>query len=146
MARTVEEVIDFKDGIEVFGKKRDTCLGMCLMLCFLFLRLMILKVELKAYLGVKHGSLVDALGIPPSVIAEKMGFVGYKYLRMKEATEKKMYPELISTVDSDLLDTEQEKDIEKPKEGVQNPEKKKKNVKKEKRKKYDNEKGQTHSF
>ena len=83
----------------------------------------------KAYLGVKHGSLVDALGIPPSIIAEKMGFVGYKYLRMKNAMEQKQYPELISTVDSDMLDTDQEKDIEKPKGEGKTPDKEEKTPK-----------------
>lgn len=129
MTRTVEEVIDFKDGEEVFGKS-EIPVWECVDVMFPVSEVNDIESRAKAYLGVKHGSLVDALGIPPSDIAEKMGFVGYKYLRMKAATEKKMYPELISTVDSDLLDTEQEKDIEKPKEGVQNPEKKKKNVKK----------------
>lgn len=129
LKRTVEEVIDFKNGKEVFGKA-EVPVWECVDIMFPVSEVNDVESRAKAYLGVKHGSLVDALGIPPSIIAEKMGFVGYKYLRMKEATEKKMYPELISAVDSDLLDTEQEKVIEKPKEGVQNPEKKKKTVKK----------------
>lgn len=123
LKRTVEEVIDFKDGKEKFDK-RDIPVWECVDVMFPVSEVNDIESRAKAYLGVKHGSLVDALGIPPSIIAEKLGFVGYKYLRMKEATEKKMYPELISTVDSDMLDTDQEKDIEKPKEGVKVPEKK----------------------
>ena len=129
LKRTVEQVIDFKDGKEIFGKV-EVPVWECVDVMFPVSEVNDIESRAKAYLGVKHGSLVDALGIPPSIIAEKLGFVGYKTLRMREATEKKLYPELISTVDSDSLDTNQEEGIEKPKEGVQKPEKTKKTVKK----------------
>jgi hypothetical protein len=112
----VEDVVDFKNGEEVLGTK-EVFAWNCVDVVFPVSEVNDIESRAKAYLGVKHGSLVDALGIPPSIIAEKMGFVGYKYLRMKNALEKKQYPELVSTVDSDVLDTEQEKDIEKPKGG-----------------------------
>lgn len=128
LERVVDEVVDFKDGKEIFEKVKVP-VWECVDVMFPVSEVNDIESRAKAYLGVKHGSLVDALGIPPSDIAEKLGFVGYKYLRMKAATEKKMYPELISTVDSDLLDTDQEKDIEKPKEGVKVTEKKKKTAK-----------------
>ena len=115
LKREVEQVIDFKKGKEIFGKKTKDAWE-CVDIMFPMSEVSDLESRVKAYLGVKHGSLVDALGIPPSLIAEKIGFVGYKYLRMKAATEKKQYPELIQTVDSDSLDTNQEEGIEKPKD------------------------------
>ena len=129
LKRKVEEVVDFKNGVEVYGSKEVNAWN-CVDVMFPVSEVNDIESRAKAYLGVKHGSLVDALGIPPSIIAEKLGFVGYKTLRMREATEKKLYPELISTVDSDSLDTNQEEGIEKPKEGVQKPEKTKKTAKK----------------
>ena len=54
-------------------------------------------------LGVKHGNVMDNLGIPPSEVARRMGFGGYGRLRLKNATEEKRYPELILGVDQESL-------------------------------------------
>jgi len=114
LKREREVVIDFRNKKEVMGKKKVN-VWECVDITFPVSEISDLESRVKAYLGVKHGSLVDALGIPPSYIAEKLGFTGYKYLRMRAATEEKQFPDLISTVDSDALDTQQEQGIEKPK-------------------------------
>lgn len=63
----------------------------------------------KALLGVKHGSVVDTLGIPKAKVARKMGFSGYRKLRYQAAEEDMELPELISTEDEESA---QEKKIE----------------------------------
>jgi len=76
----------------------------------------------RAYLGVKHGSVYDTLGIPNAEIAKKLGFGGYKKLRLEQATEDEMYPELIPTLDAEAV---QENKIEPGKKGVVKPVEKK---------------------
>lgn len=63
----------------------------------------------KGLLGVKHGSVVDSLGIPKENVARRMGFSGYRRLRYLAAEEDMSLPELISTEDDDSV---QEKRIE----------------------------------
>jgi hypothetical protein len=53
----------------------------------------------RAFLGVKHGSTFETLGIPNEYIAKKMGFSNYRRLRLKHATEMDNYPELALSVD-----------------------------------------------
>jgi hypothetical protein len=53
----------------------------------------------RAFLGVKHGSTYETLGIPNEEIAKKMGFGNYRKLRLLHATEKEKYPELALSVD-----------------------------------------------
>ena len=53
----------------------------------------------KAYLGVKHPSLVEVLGIPREDIARKLGFGSYKRKRLQYSTEEKTLPELPLTAD-----------------------------------------------
>lgn len=76
----------------------------------------------KAFLGVKHGAVTDALGLSAEEIAGKLGFTSYRKSRLKNATEQEMYPELKT---SEEIESEQavngEKGLEdkvvKPKEG-----------------------------
>lgn len=81
----------------------------------------------RAYLGVKHGSMNDTLGIPNSVLAKKIGLVsgpsGYKRLRLRKATEDEQYPELIPTIDAESWQeqTEAEPGRPKPKPGQPAP-------------------------
>jgi hypothetical protein len=63
----------------------------------------------KGLLGVKHGSVVDSLGIPRENVARRMGFGGYRRLRYRAAEEEMELPELISTEDDDSI---QEKRLE----------------------------------
>ncbi len=81
----------------------------------------------RAYLGVKHGSMNDTLGIPNSLLAKKIGLVsgpsGYKRLRLRKATEDEQYPELIPTIDAESWQesTEAEPGRPKPKPGQPTP-------------------------
>ena len=63
----------------------------------------------KGLLGVKHGSVVDTLGIPKANVARKMGFSGYRRLRYQAAEEDMTLPELVLTEDDESV---QEKKIE----------------------------------
>ncbi|MFW6120247.1 MAG: hypothetical protein ACOC80_05030 [Petrotogales bacterium] len=55
----------------------------------------------KAFLGVKHGSVKDVLGIPNEEIAKKIGFGNYKRLRLREAAEKLNLPETTPNEDAE---------------------------------------------
>ncbi len=66
------------------------------------------EIRARAYLGVKHGSTFDTLGIPNSEIAGKLGFGNYRKLRLVHAAEMEKYPELIPTVDQEGLQEKRE--------------------------------------
>jgi hypothetical protein len=57
----------------------------------------------KAYLGVKHGPLVDSLGVPRSMVAKRLGFPNYRRLRLLSAQEKRQYPELALSIDQEKV-------------------------------------------
>jgi hypothetical protein len=67
------------------------------------------ETRAKAYLGVKHGSVYDTLGVSNKTIAEKLGIGNYRRERLQQATEEDRYPELIPTEDAESA---QEKKIE----------------------------------
>jgi len=48
----------------------------------------------RAFLGVKHGAVTDALGVASEEVAHKLGFTSYRKSRLRLATEKANYPEL----------------------------------------------------
>jgi hypothetical protein len=62
----------------------------------------------KSLLGVKHGSVVDTLGIPREVVARKMGFGGYRKLRCQAAEEDMELPKLILTADAESAQEKKE--------------------------------------
>lgn len=57
------------------------------------------ETRARAFLGVKHGSVYDNLGIPNEEIAKKLGFGNYRRLRLAQATEEEKYPELTPAID-----------------------------------------------
>jgi hypothetical protein len=57
----------------------------------------------RGLMGVKHGPITDSLGIPYSEAAKRMGFGSYGRQRLRFATEKEKYPELIYSVDAESL-------------------------------------------
>lgn len=57
----------------------------------------------RAFLGVKHGSLLDTLGIPGAEVAKRLGFSNYKKLRLRRETEKATMSELISNIDAEMV-------------------------------------------
>lgn len=61
----------------------------------------------RAWLGVKHGSTNDTLGISNATIAAKMGIQNYGNERLKKANEDEMYPELIPTLDQEGMQEQQ---------------------------------------
>jgi len=74
-----------------------------------------LEQRAKALLGVKHGSVIDVLGIPPSVVARKLGFGGYSSLRLQLATEEMTYPGLLPSMEvPEQIDQESGKKSAKP--------------------------------
>lgn len=62
------------------------------------------EAKARAFLGVKHGSTFEVLGIPNEEIARKMGFGNYRKLRLKHATEQDKYPELALSVDQAAIE------------------------------------------
>jgi hypothetical protein len=58
------------------------------------------ETRARAYLGVKHGSVYDTLGIPNDYIAKKLGIGNYRKMRLQQATEEDRYPELEPPVDA----------------------------------------------
>lgn len=79
----------------------------------------------RAYLGVKHGSVVDTLGIPMEEIARRLGFGSYRTLRLRHATEKETLPALVATVDAEA---QQEKTEAEPSPAKTKPTLKKRQV------------------
>jgi hypothetical protein len=80
------------------------------------------ETRARAYLGVKHGSVYDVLGIPNNEIAKKLGFGNYRKLRLAQATEEERFPELLPPVDAggEQLET----GVQKEKSKIKIPEKK----------------------
>ncbi len=72
------------------------------------------EAKARAYLGVKHPSVVEVLGIPREDVARKIGFSGYKTKRMRYATEEETFPDLPLTAD---LESSQASSQEGNKEG-----------------------------
>ena len=104
---SVKTAVDFKSKKPVFRnvKKRPEQL---IEISFPTTEMLDPEVRARAYLGVKHGSTFDTLGIPNSEIADKLGFGNYRKLRLTHATEMEKYPELIPTVDQEGLQEKRE--------------------------------------
>lgn len=58
------------------------------------------ETSARAFLGVKHGSVNDVLGVPNAIIAKKMGLGNYRKMRLQDCTEKEKFPELQPPVDA----------------------------------------------
>jgi len=95
--------VDFKDQEPVFKKvqKRPEQL---IIISFPTSEMNDAEGVARAYLGVKHGSTNETLGIPNEVIAQKMGFANYRRLRLKHATEAENYPALALSVDQAAIE------------------------------------------
>jgi hypothetical protein len=93
------EAVDFKDGKAVFAdvtKKPEFLIETC----YPVSETVDAEARARAYLGVKHGSTNDVLGVPNAEIAKKMGLGAYRRLRLQQETEKDRYPELAPPVDA----------------------------------------------
>ena len=69
-----------------------------------------------AFLGVKHGSLPEMLGIPRAEVVKRLGLGSYANLRQRHAEEEENYPELAPAVDQESA--QEINNGEKPKSGV----------------------------
>jgi hypothetical protein len=93
------EAVDFKDGKAVFAevsKKPEFLIETC----YPVSEMVDAEARARAFLGVKHGSTNDVLGVPNAEIAKKMGLGAYRRLRLQQETEKDRYPELAPPVDA----------------------------------------------
>ena len=95
----MKEAVDFKDVKPVFKdvKKKPE---MLIDISFPVSEVNDAETRARAYLGVKHGSVYDTLGIPNDYIAKKLGIGNYKRMRLQQATEEKKYPKLEPPVDA----------------------------------------------
>lgn len=64
----------------------------------------------KAYLGVKHGSMPDVLGIPNEEIAKRLGLGNYAKLRQQHALESRDYPDLLRVDDPNTVNQESQQE------------------------------------
>lgn len=111
-AFSVEEPVDFKDGEAVWKavKREPYELVSFSMPVFSAGELSELR---SLYLGVKSGSLDDALGVSRALIARKLGISDYKGELLRHALEEKKYPKPTKLGASDY-ESAQEKELEKP--------------------------------
>jgi hypothetical protein len=69
------------------------------------------ETRARAYLGVKHGSTNQVLGISNKKIAREMGIGNYHQMRLDAANEEEKYPELLIAEDDEAF---QEKTVAEP--------------------------------
>lgn len=98
----VRQAVDFKNRKPIFElvKKRPEFL---IDVSFPISEVNDPETRARAFLGVKHGSVYDTLGIPNQEIARKLGLGNYKKLRLMQATEEENYPELVLTADAESV-------------------------------------------
>lgn len=96
----VEEAVEFKNQEPVYKKVAKEAYEL-LEFTFPVSEVSDLEAVARAVLGVKHGSIIDTLGLPASDIAHRMGFGNYSTRRLKKATEDKQFPELAVAVDQE---------------------------------------------
>lgn len=97
---TVEEVVDFKDQEPVtktVSKKPEDLIE----ISYPTSETVDLEGRARTWLGVKHGSTNDTLGISNATIARKLGIHNYYKERLRAETEKIRFPELIPTMDAE---------------------------------------------
>lgn len=107
----VENAVGFKDGEPIFKKvkRRPEFL---IDVSYPTSETVDMESRVKALMGVKHGPLTEAMGLPVSEAAKRLGIGNYGRNRLRKATEDKKYPKPVYSVDAEAA---QEKQIEKPK-------------------------------
>ncbi len=98
----VKEVVDFKDQKPI-EKEIDRRPEDLIQITYPVSEMIDAESRARAYLGVKHASTFDVMGIPNEEIAKRLGFGNYKNLRLKHEMEKKKYPELLPPVDPESI-------------------------------------------
>lgn len=117
---STEEAVEFKEQEPVFRKVKRLP-EQIIEISFPTTEMVDAEARARAYLGVKHGSTYDTLGIPNRAIADKMGLGNYRKMRLEHATEQKKYPELIPTYDQESF---QETTVTEPARGKKPKERK----------------------
>lgn len=102
---SVQETVEFKDKKPVTKKVKKPIHDL-IYIEYPVSEVSNLTDKASAYLGVKHTSLAESLGIPKEEIAKKLGFGNYRKKRLQYATENENYPDLPTTIE---LETMQEK-------------------------------------
>lgn len=105
--RYVREVVRFEKGEPVYGRVKKPVFK------FVDISLPVSRLEdveafAKAYLGSKHASVVDTLGIPRREVAKRLGFSNYANLRKEKALEDEEYPETLSVENQEAAQEKQE--------------------------------------
>lgn len=98
----IREAVDFKDKKPVFKQVEYEPYEL-VDIEFPSSEISDMESQAKGLLGVKHGSLIDALGISRGHVAKRFGIHGYKRKRLMAATEEEIYPELPSALDMEQL-------------------------------------------
>lgn len=128
----LEEVIGFKNGKDVMGKhayKPEQLVETN----YPQSETVDMGGRVKAILGSKHGPLPESIGLPPSEAAKRIGMGSYGRNRIRKANEDKKYPPLVYSVDSNAVESLQEKvEGEKPKDKKVDPKADPKNTQKKK--------------
>ncbi len=105
--RSVEEVVDFKNK-EPVKKRVKKEVYKLIDICFPTSRIEDIESISKALLGSKHASIADTLGIPRSIIAQRLGFNNYQSMRKMKATEDETLPETLSVMDQEAAQEKKE--------------------------------------
>ena len=117
------EAWSFKNGKPVFKYKRRRPEEL-VDLSFPVSESIDLSARSTALLGSKHGPLNETLGVPGSKLASLMGFGGYGRMRLRHATEKEQYPELIYSMNAESIQEKLEGEPKAPNKKVAEKEQK----------------------
>jgi hypothetical protein len=117
----VKMAVDYDDKQEPIFKKVKRKPEFLIDIAFPVSEVIDAESRARAYLGVKHGSIYDTLGIPNNEIAKKLGFGNYRRLRLAHETEVERYPVLSPPVDAggEQLEPGNKKIIKKKEEALE---------------------------
>ena len=105
--RSIEEVVDFKNKENVKKRVKKEVYKL-IDICFPTSRIEDIEAISKALLGSKHASVVDTLGIPRDLVAKRLGFSNYRFLRRAKALEDEVLPDTLSVSDQESAQEKQE--------------------------------------
>jgi hypothetical protein len=91
----VKEAVGFKENKEPIMKTVQKRPEMVVDISFPTSDIIDYEARARGMLGVKHGPLSESLGVSNTEVARRMGFGGYGRQRLKQATEKELYPDLV---------------------------------------------------
>jgi len=113
--RYVKDVVRFESNEPVMGRKKKPVYKF-VDICLPVSRLEDVESIAKAYLGAKHASVIDVLGVPRREVARRMGFSNYASLRKEKAIEDEEFPETLSVYDQEAAQEKAESEPAKRKE------------------------------